>query len=679
MAFEKMPGKVSISLTFNPMWTQPCPAGPWVANDHGQSYCAQFPTECSRSELGGGSVPQQYQLDDCHSFNGPHLLLSNFHIAQVKPRAFAKLQLASLSLSNNALATLAPLTFNALRVSGNLDLRNNSIAAVTQPMLSGIAGAFEALSAGVHLDIVSCLVVAWCGTVFGTLNLLGNPVAVVDYRLLDRADVQVVLEGVLVDPTPCLEAGNGMQLWGRGIESLVCAACPLGSFCPAHTPAVIPCLNGTFADAVGLSACHLCGAGTYSNVTGAVLPTTCLPCSPGTASPTIGAFSNSTCVPCAVASFSVAPGSHTCTKCPPRYAGTTAIGSSSLLQACSPCPIGTQPSNGLETCETCEPGYVSDGTACTPCGAGQFAGEAKCFVCPRHTYATVHQDQCDACVDHTGLSCYDGVPSIKPGYWLPPPAPLSRAVPLHTRRVLDAATAANNTDLNAYTSLAEALERSAALYLCHPPSACPYETNTTTVICRDGYTGVLCAACQSGWVRSGEECVRCHEDNRLNLALTVFCGVALVVAVVVTVRSALNAWRRSNTNSKAVMDVFKSMINFLQFLMLWKQYRVPYPKVVDEMWGAAGTASTIPVNSAFITCATGITYKGKLAVVLSAPWVTTLVVLAIPLVARVRASYQRRPPQGGAHSTPATAGGGPWATFQTVLIMGWFMIYPQVC
>lgn len=141
MVFGKMPGKVSINLLHNPLWTQPCEQGPWVPNDKGQAYCAQFPTECARRLAAAGTSPQQYTLESCVNFDGPHLLLSNFHIVDVEPRAFQGRQLASLSLADNALTTLQDKVFNGLRVSGDLNLRNNGLGVLTLPMLSGVAGA----------------------------------------------------------------------------------------------------------------------------------------------------------------------------------------------------------------------------------------------------------------------------------------------------------------------------------------------------------------------------------------------------------------------------------------------------------------------------------------------------------------------------------------------------------
>lgn len=491
-----------------------------------------------------------------------------------------------------------------------------------------------------------------CRAVFGTLELEQNPLQLVDYRLLDAGDVKVVVEGVQADTPSCLGAGTGLQVWGHGATAEVCAACPLGSYCPAGVGVVQLCPNGTYADAVGQHACTKCPPGTWSNATGASQPSACVPCKPGTSSAAAGAATEATCVPCAQASFAPATGMAVCTPCPPRYSGTGVTGATSQHAACEPCPAGTEPAPGSTHCRACQPGSVSNGTRCTPCGAGEFASLAACHVCPRHSFATADQEACAPCADREGVSCYDGVPRIMPGWWLPPPARPANA---------------SLWPAVQYASLAEALERNATLYMCQPQSACPSETPGTEVTCEAGSEGVLCGQCAPGWVRTRAECVQCSTDQRFNVGVTIACAVAIVVAVVTTIRSAVNAWRK-NSKLKPVIAVLKSLFTFLQFLMLWHEYHVPWPKVVNDMWDASGATSSLPLNSAFVSCATGVSYKQRLFIVLASPWMLLLLMSSIPLgVWAYRRLAGHLPYWKGAVST-----------FQTAVIMVWFVIYPQV-
>lgn len=259
------------------------------------------------------------------------------------------------------------------------------------------------------------------------------------------------LEGTFsprIGATTCENCPVGTYYYGVGAYlASSCIVCPAGYSCRFQKDLPSQCSMGTFSN-FSATVCTNCPAGTFSNIIGK--PTNCNPCLPGTFSPasgfttcqtcsegyssargskdcsicpagTFASFSGSrNCTRCSVGSFSVNPGSPSCTVCPKGYeikANSNLLGSNSLINSCTACPVGKYKDvEGIsEFCKPCPIGFYSSTTqsvACTYCGAGKttaangsssvsscIATTAKCppIECPPPQKVT------NGCVESTSL------------------------------------------------------------------------------------------------------------------------------------------------------------------------------------------------------------------------------------------------------------------------------------
>ena len=137
--------------------------------------------------------------------------------------------------------------------------------------------------------------------------------------------------------------------------------CPMGSFLEKEECTLCP--EGTFSqaeEALFMSSCKACGAGSFSLKQGA---TVCLDCQPG--------------------SFQDEDGASVCERCP---VGAFQVDEGKMW--CDPCPSGSfSPAVGQTECQTCPAGMIQSGigmTGCTPCnGSSQFSspGDSRCRSC----------------------------------------------------------------------------------------------------------------------------------------------------------------------------------------------------------------------------------------------------------------------------------------------------------
>ena len=107
--------------------------------------------------------------------------------------------------------------------------------------------------------------------------------------------------------TDC-EAGKFMNASG----AMICHPCTAGAYCPKGAAAPLPCKQGTYSNAPGLSSptqCTPAAPGFYAT-TGSTGQT---PCSPGTRQPAPGMGQ---CDPCDAGTFQEAEGQQTCETCP---------------------------------------------------------------------------------------------------------------------------------------------------------------------------------------------------------------------------------------------------------------------------------------------------------------------------------------------------------------------------
>lgn len=174
----------------------------------------------------------------------------------------------------------------------------------------------------------------------------------------------------------CLTAPAGTyQPSKKGTHTI---ECPVGHFCPAGSGKAIPCQAGTSARNAS-EVCTDCEAGTYSSIGWEA----CHSCPPGhhCQNPAVkpikcveGTFSigeSLSCTDCPAGSFSGA-GAKSCKVCP---AGTFSSRRSSF---CSPCLEGSYSQQGASECTKCPPGFSAPtrgSTFCEPCQFGMVSEE----------------------------------------------------------------------------------------------------------------------------------------------------------------------------------------------------------------------------------------------------------------------------------------------------------------
>ena len=201
-----------------------------------------------------------------------------------------------------------------------------------------------------------------------------------------------------VAPKPC-ESGSFGNTTALASQD-GCHACPMGSSCTLGANDPTRCAAGTFSDALGVSSCGQCSAGTYQGDEGSTVCATCTQggyCPVGATAPTLceaGSYGNASGL-MSQANCTVCPRGHACSigatspdACLP---GTFAANLSS--SRCERCPFGSyQRAAGTSSCSDCGPGlFCPPGSsipmraACTPgtfSNATELASLDDCGACP---------------------------------------------------------------------------------------------------------------------------------------------------------------------------------------------------------------------------------------------------------------------------------------------------------
>jgi len=184
--------------------------------------------------------------------------------------------------------------------------------------------------------------------------------------------------------------------------------CPAGTSSPAGSDALSDCICtvGYNAGSDGV-ACSACEAGTYKSTPGTG---ECSSCPEWTNSST-GSDDLNGCI--CVAGYTAMSNGVACSPCVAgTFKSTTGTGACSSV-----CPAGTSSpagSDALSDC-ICDVGYTaeSDGVACSACDAGKYksmAGTGECSSCPAGTNSSTGSDDLNACICVAGYTAMsDGV------------------------------------------------------------------------------------------------------------------------------------------------------------------------------------------------------------------------------------------------------------------------------
>ena len=174
------------------------------------------------------------------------------------------------------------------------------------------------------------------------------------------------------------------------LKRQMCENCEIGKYSHAGSSACLLCSTGKYAAVPGLSSCHDCEAGKWSDKIGSNSSAVCQACPPGTYSERVGANSSDQCIPCPAGTYSGDDGldsEQKCIRCSiGTYSTSTGSTSASTCQNCSAdpgyfCNMGSSNQSG----ELCHAGYRCPG------------GSANQEACPPGTFAAAGSSICSAC------------------------------------------------------------------------------------------------------------------------------------------------------------------------------------------------------------------------------------------------------------------------------------------
>eukprot|EP00795_Rhopilema_esculentum_P005198 gene5198-333_t len=249
---------------------------------------------------------------------------------------------------------------------------------------------------------------------------------------------------------------------------------------------------------------------------------------------------------------------------------------------CKPCPVGYY---GLSGCLACPAGaFYQDemaAIACKSCPPGQFVpldkapgkSPLQCLTCPAGTntnssagfrackclpgFARSHRfNGCTKCTQE-GFSCQNDYKELSEGYWMS----------WQTMR-----SASNTSCKSLYKAFMQNLDtendtynRATINYGCHMPTAhkCPLKGSCFGGIearCKRGYTGILCAVCQEGYMKNFGECAKCPSS-----VIGVIQCVAFFLAFVFIcwVMSKVDKLKLAGNDSKTFADLILSTLKII--------------------------------------------------------------------------------------------------------------------
>lgn len=422
----------------------------------------------------------------------------------------------------------------------------------------------------------------------------------------------------------CRECPAGWsQLAARSAE---CTKCGAGRYQNNKSQALcLPCVPGTAGTGTGLQRCSACDVNKYTEEPE---QQRCTHCPVGFS--TSGTKGRAACIACVAGRF-MAPGLSTCTACP---AGWRRSPTEFNTTKCIACEAGKYQINTAATvCLPCPAGKGAKqhgSHRCTACPAGQYGRQGNCQACPKETYlnetGATSAAECvkcdvrkttggrDGCKDESCCECRRGTDDQDRGYYVNK-WDLARCDPCPDGancRISDGATVEQIFPRSGYwrssphsftfvdcsTGLLSSIKNHLAQERCCPrlpmnrsgSNKCDPRAdarNSTAAKgdeqCADGYTGVICAGCAPGYVRSGFRCEQCPGGPSMPLAFGFLLGLCAVICAVTVFL--LVCSKSSDALGRAQSPVYgqiKIMVSFVQILSSMPSVMtgVPFPSSV---------------------------------------------------------------------------------------------------
>eukprot|EP00795_Rhopilema_esculentum_P015848 gene15848-7175_t len=257
---------------------------------------------------------------------------------------------------------------------------------------------------------------------------------------------------------------------------------------------------------------------------------------------------------------------------------------------CKPCQVGYYGNDG---CIACPAGaFYQDemaAIACKPCPLGQFVpldkapgkSPLQCLTCPFGTntnssaayrackclpgFARSHRFQgCTKCTQE-GFSCQTDYKELTRGYWM-------------SWQTMQSAS--NTSCKTLYKAFMQNLDtkndtydRATIKYDCHMPTAhkCPLQGSCLGGIeadCKQGYTGILCAVCQGGYMKNFGKFTKCPSSVvAVVQCVAFFLAFVFICWLMSKVDKVKLAGNDSKTFADLILSTLKILIGFYQVLV----------------------------------------------------------------------------------------------------------------
>ncbi|KAJ9448404.1 hypothetical protein DIPPA_21762 [Diplonema papillatum] len=184
-----------------------------------------------------------------------------------------------------------------------------------------------------------------------------------------------------------------------------------------------------------------------------------------------------------------------------------------------------------------------------------------------------------------------------------------------------------------------------SFYSCGNPDAC---VGGGLDLCAEGYEGILCQECVSGYEKSGEDCVRCsHLALAVLYSLLLFAAACLIVAGIAH-RTLTEVVQGTNNY---VFVFIKLLIDYTQMLAVAAGSETTrWPSVLRAVLRVFRRAITVPVSFTPFRCLADTTIYEVFGATAAAPVVIAGVLAA--LYPAVAAAVARRAERGAADAAP---------------------------